>query len=483
MYKTEIEYERNSIKKNSFLSFLITVIRILSNFVLYWIIARFYGAEIFGQFTYSFTVVTIFLILADFGIDILLTVELPRNKNNPHSIFQNLLQVKLIFIFISFLLLFVYAFIVKTSSTSSWLLVILSFYLVSSSILNYIFAFFRGLEKFEIETKITFYYNLSLLIGILALVYFHYNIFIIAALLVLLRVTFLLFAIKLTRNYMGRINFSFNYNQIKLYKNKIGVFGIHYIFNYLYYNIDTLILAYILGEKSVGIFQAAFKILVLLLIIPEIINNALFPTLSRLNNENKLEWLNLSSVINKFLILLILPSSVLLYIHSGDIINLIYGKEQYQESIKVLQYYIFVIVIRFLIEPLGMMLTTSNKQKLRAYTVTLTIMISVILNFILIKKFNVIGAVYAAFITNLIVFIIYFVYNLNICFKWYFTLRYLFFVVTFLMYLYLMIITSNFWLHISINFLFIIIVGTFIFFNKKEKEILLPKFSFLRKFK
>jgi len=467
----DINKER-SIKKNSFFSFLTTTFRVIANFFLFWTIARYYGPEIFGQFTYAFTVVTIFLYLADFGLDILLTTDLPKNIKSINVIFNELITIKLVFIGLASLLLFIYALVVNLSDLAFQLLLILNFYLIATSFINYLFAFFRALEKLEIETKITFIYNLLVIIVIALLNFFKFDIKYVALSLVTFRYIVLLLAIQKSLKFISKIRIIFDFDVLKKYRSKVSIFGTHYIFNYLYYNIDTILLAYIIGEKSVGIFQAAFKLLVILLIIPEIINNALLPALSRLNKENKLTWERYSSLLNKLLMIIIFPAALLVYFNSQNIIDIVYANSQYHVSADVLKYYVFVIVIRFMVEPLGLLLTTSNKQHIRAYTVILVTIISVLINIIFIQKYGVLGVVWTGFITNSLILITYFFFSYDICKKWYLNKQNVYFLFSIILFGLAVFFIKTILAHIFIYLIYLTVFGYYIFLTKEEKALI-----------
>ncbi|MGK9477433.1 flippase [Melioribacter sp. OK-6-Me] len=465
--------EERSIKKNSFFSFLTTSLRVIANFFLFLTIARFYGPEVFGQFTYAFTTITIFLYISDFGIDILLATELPKNRSIIDSIFNELFSIKIIFIVFSFSLLLVYIIIVDIGKVTSGLLIILSFYLITSSLLNYFFAFFKGIERLEIETKVTFIYNLCVIVLIALLYFFNFKIIYIALSLVVFRIFSLAIAYYDLLRFISSIKIKFDFSLINKYRNKVSIFGLHYIFNYLYYNIDTLLLAYILNERAVGIFQAAFKLLVILLIIPEIINNALLPALSRLNNENKLAWEKYSYLFNKFLMIIIFPAAIIIYLNSKDIINFVYDND-FNKSAEILKYYVLIIAIRFLIEPLGLLLTTANKQNLRAYTVFIVTIVSIVMNIIFIHKYGVLGLVWTGFITNLLILITYIFFNYNICKNWYVNKTTLSFFVSIIILALLLAYIKSLLIQFIIAIIYIFVYGYFIFLNREERILINP---------
>ena len=64
--------------------------------------------------------------------------------------------------------------------------------------------------------------------------------------------------------------FHFNLEGWKEARKKVLVFGAHTLFGILYFQIDTILLAFWKGDQDVGIYQAVFRIIVLTLVIVDI---------------------------------------------------------------------------------------------------------------------------------------------------------------------------------------------------------------------
>src|SRR5690625_1812472 len=67
---------------------------------------RLYGAELFGKYTYAFTLVSIFMILAKAGLDNGLIYSIPKNKNK-HISFSFLVNFVISIIIIIILWVFI----------------------------------------------------------------------------------------------------------------------------------------------------------------------------------------------------------------------------------------------------------------------------------------------------------------------------------------------------------------------------------------
>ncbi|MFZ1289658.1 MAG: flippase [Melioribacteraceae bacterium] len=410
------DFER--LGKNSIYSFLTTFFRLFSNVILFWLIARFYGKEIFGQFTIAQTYASVFVLFADFGLDILLTTEIPRNILNSVKIFQRLFSIKLLLTLIAFLGMFILLFFSDYNFQTKQLIIIFIFYAAFYTISNFLFALFKGNEKLHFETKVAFFVNLTSLVVILLLIFLKQNIFIITISFAIIRLLGLVLAVFFAFKILPSISFRLNFSQSKEIINQVIVFGLFLVFGNLYFQLDTILLSFLKDPDSVGIYQAVFRLVMLPLIIPEILINSTLPTLSRLNSTDSLKWEKLGFMLNKFLIIVSIPISVILYFFAPQIISIVYGKAEYFQSIPILKIFAVIVFVRFFSEAYGLMLTTSNRQKIRMYVVVIATVVNLLLNVIFIPIFGAYGAAIVALITNIFVAILFLFNTKSIIGKW-----------------------------------------------------------------
>lgn len=410
--------EIQRLKKNTFYTVLTISSRLLANVFLFWILARFYGPKPFGQFTFAHTLATTFIIFADFGLDILLTSELAATKEKRTLIFQKLFGIKLIFTFLAFLLMLIVSKFFSPSKEALILTSIFSCYLIFTSINNFFSGVFKGYEKFIYETRVALISNFILVFFTVIFIYLKLDIIAIAIAFagtrILATILSLINIFKLDRT----IVFKPDLSGLKEFRNKTLIFGFHMVFSYLFFQVDTLLLAKLKGDISVGIYQAVFKLIMLPLVIPDIFNFSLMPTLSRYFVENKNEWIKIGEGMGKILFVSILPISTILFFYAQPIIRLIYETNKFDASIEVLEVFAIIILVRFLLEPYALMLTTSNKQKVRLVTVLTATLLSIVINVLVIPKYDTYGAAIVSLIVNSFVGLVYF-YHLRKDFsKW-----------------------------------------------------------------
>ncbi|HET53679.1 MAG TPA: hypothetical protein ENN33_00505, partial [Ignavibacteria bacterium] len=296
------DFER--ISKNSIYSFLSIFFRLFSNVILFWLIARFYGKELFGQFTIAQTFASVYVIFADFGLDMLLTIEISRRLSDSKNIFRRYFSVKFVLVVIVFLILVGITFISNFSSEVRQLIIIFGFYAVFTTLTNFLYALFKGNEKLKYETRVSFFVNASSLIVLLPLIFLQHSIVVIAIIFVFLRLSGLLVALFFSFKILPTLSFKLDFSQFKETWKQIIVFGLFLIFGNLYFQLDTILLAYMVDNSSVGEYQAVFRLVMLPLIIPTIFVNSIMPALSRFNSQDIIKWEKLGYILNKLLIII-----------------------------------------------------------------------------------------------------------------------------------------------------------------------------------
>lgn len=406
------------VRRNSVYSFFSIFFRLFSNVILFWLIARFYGKEIFGQFTLAQTFASIFIVFADFGFDMLLATEVPKNKNNSAAIFNSFFPLKLFFTTLAFCGMIIIISFNNYSSDVKILIFIFTFYAIFTTIMNFFFGFLKGHEKLQYEAKVSFIINFGTLAILLFFVINKTNIVIISIIFASTRFLGLLLSTYYALKVQPFIRFKLNFSNYSKVLNQVLIFGSFLIFGNLYFQIDTILISYFKGEGAVGIYQAVFRIILLPLILPEVMINSILPVLSRNYISNNKEWSTLGQTLNKFLIVFGIPIFLATYFFAEEIIHLIYSGKDFAMSIPILRIFSFIILIRFYSETFGLMLTTSGKQKNRMHIVLVATIINAILNIVLIPEFGVIGAAYISLFTNIFVMVSFILQSHELFLKW-----------------------------------------------------------------
>ncbi len=466
--------EITQLKKNSIFYFVSSLSRLVANSLVFIIIARIFGAEDFGSFSTAHTLATLFLLLADFGFDVLITTEIARNRSDIESIVGKYFPIKFVFTFGAAILLAFTNLILPISDKSKTLVLIFTFYMVFTSLLNLLFAFFRGMEKFKYEAIISMVSNFILLLMITILAYIQLELSLIAISMVLVKLISLIAAYWIYKRNLKSVNYNFNFFKLKTEFRKVMIFGFHLLFGTLYFQIDSILILTIRGEFEAGLYQAVFKLMVIALIIPDVMVGALIPTLTRLFSNFDIKWENISRVLFKVLYLSGLLVGFIFFSFSEFILTTIYNKPEYLQSAFLLRVAGIIVFIRYFFETFAASLTVQDKQIHRTITVIIVSIISVSLNIILLPKYGIEASILISLFTNLIAGIFYSIFVHKFFIKWVLDPKFIFpiFIIIILSLPFFGNIFVSNYIHIFAVSLVFIIATTFFNFSAKERQLL-----------
>ncbi|MBU1298106.1 MAG: polysaccharide biosynthesis C-terminal domain-containing protein, partial [Bacteroidetes bacterium] len=317
--------------------------------------------------------------------------------------FKKYFPIKLLFSVFALIGIWLLPLFATLSELTQLLILILSFNIIFSALTNYFFALFKGIEQFNHETKITFYINLVLLSLLIVLGLLKVPIQYLALTFILTRSLGLILSALKAYKLLTPNSFHFSFRGLGQEWRTVSIFGLHLVFAYLFFQLDTILLSLWKGDLEVGIYQSAFKIIAFVLVIPDVIVNALLPVLSNYHDHSREKWLIAAKLLNKTLFMLSIPIGLILFLYSDQIIHLLYVDSSFKQAIPILKIFAIIIVIRFSVETFALMLTTSLRQYTRMLIVIAATIINFLINLYAIPKYGVIGAAYTSLLTNLFV--------------------------------------------------------------------------------
>ncbi|MCE7698132.1 MAG: flippase, partial [Methanobacterium paludis] len=277
-------------------------------------------------------------------------------------------------------------------------------------------SIFQAFEKMEYMSLNIILNAVLMLAGVLTVIYYGFDIIALASVYfissgIILILTFFIYSWKF---FLPKIHLDLNFWKPTL--NEASFFGLSSILVVIYFYIDSVMLSIMVGNSAVGIYNAAYKLIFVLLFIPSVFVTSIFPLMSQhfesAKNLLKLEYEK--SV--KYLFAIAMFIFVYGFVFADKIILIIYGGN-YTASIAALQALIFVVPIIFITNLFGNILGAINRQKAITIVTGANALINITLNLILIPKFSYIGASAATVATEGLGFILMFTYLSKYFFK------------------------------------------------------------------
>ncbi len=388
------------IMKNSVAILVGRVYHALLNLVAVGLIARYLKVEKFGDYAFILAVCTVFMVITDMGIHRIGIREMSRDLSRANDIFWASSFAKAMLSLLTFLGIALTINLMSNDkevihATYICAVAVIVFFLGDIFLANYI-AFERmgyaALSHFVEGTTyllfVALFIHLDLgLNGIFWALLFSY-------------IARIIFGFVVTQKNFFNLRFSLN-PSMAYYLVKEGFpIGINRILQKASVRIDTILIKLMRSRAEVGIYHGPYRIILTLVLVPQSITEALFPMISRLAVESKDAVSQVLERSFKFMLIMVIPFSMVMISFSNMIIHIVLGKE-FVKAIPVLQIFSIVWGIMFFNELFTKFLSASNRQVLATKAMAICLGINVILDVILIYFYGYLGAVIATLFAEL----------------------------------------------------------------------------------
>lgn len=399
--------ESQKLAKNTTILLASEIINKVLSFFLIIIIARYLGDVGLGKYSFVFAFVGIFYIISDFGISMLMTREVAKDRLLTKKYTDNVFTFKVIIAVFTILVPFMI--ILLTEKSFDVRIGVLIAGIAMS--LNYMAYPFRNV--FLAHEKQIYHAVYSIIERIIAftlgivVLYLGYGLLSFLMVLVLSNFVSLIYSYLVVSKKFTKVGFELDINFLKGALKKSLPFWFTLIFMTFYFKIDTIMLGFMSGFQVTGWYNAAYKIIDAFTAIPFIIAIVVFPVMSRFhkNKEKFLQLLYKKSFY--YLFMLGLPLAVGTTLIAGRIILFVY-KSAFENSTIALQILIWAVMFIFVNYIMGYLLNSIEKQVLFTYSTGFCALLNVALNLILIPKYSYIGASIATVLTECLNFMILF---------------------------------------------------------------------------
>ena len=394
--------------KNAGILFAANIISKALNFLYVVYLARYLGAGGFGIISFALAFTLILGVFADLGLQSLSLREISRSKNEAGRYFSNIAFIKIILGIIIFSLLVIAVKRLDYSRDAARVIYLIGLSIIVSSFNNFIYAVYQAREDVKYMGIGNILNSLSMLAGISAAAYFKSGIIIFSGVFLVSAIIVLLYNLTVISYKFFRPKLAAD---LKFWKKLIKgavPFGLVNVFVIIYFKIDSVMLGTMKTQKIVGYYNASYRIIdVFTALVPSIIFAVIYPKMSAyIELPEKLK----SVYIVSFKISLIagLIISVITVFFARYFVLFIYGRGYYNgvDSLKILVWAFFFICVSSITSGL---ISSINRQALVTVVAGFGAVINICLNFILIPRFSLNGAAFATVITELLMFLIYFI--------------------------------------------------------------------------
>ena len=379
------------------------LLRIVSFFIPI-LIAREFGSELFGQYSYALAFTVLFVIFADFNVGGMIIREIAINRTKANLYISNALFIKTVLSFLAIIFVVLSTLLIHKSFSINLFIYLINIYAIIKSFIGFFYSILSAYEKIKYVIYLRIIENMLLVLFFGVLLYFKQTLLIIVIGFILSSILTCLIVIAFIKNKYADFSLKRNVDVLKYLFKKNLPFGLSVVFSVAYFNIDTLMVSYFKGYELTGIYSVAFVFFTSSTILLSPLSSVLLPVLSRKLVEYKDNFQNQYNAINKTLkySLILVAIGILIslfYIIFADIIiDILYGFEFARSSIS-LKILAIIIPFWFIYLIIGTIFSALGRQYIYTFSLFIGVILNIFLNLILIPVYSEVGAAIASLIT------------------------------------------------------------------------------------
>lgn len=364
------------------------------------------GLPAFGRLEYYLSLVFIFTVVADFGLEQWTTREVARRTSELGRLLPNLLSLRIPFTFLAVASLFIYLRFISDNQQIGLPGTIALLYLTCFSFQTIVRGFMRGFGLMDYEALFNFIEKLLVVLLGISAIYFGFGYQVVLSAFLIANSFVLLLSFFLIRTKSDWRRGWFEMAVWPGYVKGAGLFGIAAVFITIFYRQDTILLTEIAGDEATGSYRSPYRIVEGLWMLPQMLSVTLYPVLSALHHERK-DIGAICAGAFRFLIGMSLPIAVGGMLVANSLVALLFPDNTEGGIIfSALIWTTPFVYGNFLV---GTILAATDRQKINLLGSVLAVAVNLGLNLWAIPRWGAVGAAMVAVVTQAIYFITMFI--------------------------------------------------------------------------
>ena len=385
-----------SIFKNTSWLTVSQVITSVCAFIWTIIIARYLGVADYGIVSFAVSFTGLLGILMDFGMSIYITREIAKNKDAIEKYCNNIFLFKLILALVLFILSAILLYLMNYPFITIVVTLIFTAELVFISMTYFLNGIFQAFENVKYQAIGTILNSILLLLGILATIWFDFGVIAIAI------------------SYAFGCSIFFGYMFLKYIKT----------FSFPKFELDLKFIKEVFlnsipfGLTNFNLFinKSAYNIIYVFTTFFVVYQSVIFPIMSKFFKESQ-DLLKITYELSvKYLLLIILPISIVIFFYARPLVDLIYTNQYSLASVPV-QILIWTVSFLFINGAASTLLNAINKEFIVTKVYIAAAIFNVLLNLILIPMFDYNGAAMATVLSEILITVLTLYYIFKTDFK------------------------------------------------------------------
>ncbi|MBI3378234.1 MAG: flippase [Nitrospirae bacterium] len=382
-------------------------IDVASNFLLLALVARYLGVAEFGVYSFLIAVIwTVFPFLLMGGPRILAR-DISQDKKNASALIGSAITLIGLLGIPAIVITAVYVLLFNLSPDSAILAFVILLSMLAMGATRTLNSVFVAFERMHFETIMSVFISLSSLLFTAAAIYLDLGLRYIFIGMLLSNISSLGISIFFSMRHFSVVPMLGIKKDIILYLlRESAPIAVSQFLLQIYLYSGVFVLKLLSSNFDLGLFQAPYRLITRLQVIPMTFVLAMLPVISQLAaNESAREILRTKALfVSKILIIVSLPIMIFGFIFSEKIIYLLFGAA-FSKSIIALQIQILGLGLFFLNTFFEILFISLKKQRYQVVLTALGLFVSLVLNFIMVPDYGYIAASAAVPISQAVIFL------------------------------------------------------------------------------
>lgn len=361
------------------------------------LIARYLGVELFGLYGYVTSIIAILTVLSYFGIQRIIIREIAKDKSCVNKCMGAGIILRVILSIATLGIIYLASMLLDLEPEAITALLVFGLSEIIMSFISLFVSVFTALEKMHYDTLFTAVSRAINLALIGMVVYFDLGFSALFTVYLIGNLFSLGLALMFTFSRLGWPEFKIDFSFWKFLLRESLPLMLATSISKTFFRVDVFLLKFFKTLSDVSMFYGPHFLIIRLQVIPVTLSTVLFPSLARLAKHSPESLSNVFERAFKILISISLPLTLTAMVLADDFIVLYFGQDFAKAAI-VFKILIWTINFMFLECLMVFLLISINKQWFPVYSNTVTLIVNIVLDVILIPKYGYVGASVATLI-------------------------------------------------------------------------------------
>lgn len=376
------------------------------NFLLFILVARTFGQESIGHYSFAMALGGFCIVFADFGLYYLTIKELSHKVLPFEEAFSSIWSLRIILsLSVTGTLILLTPFMPVSPEAQSLILIIgISF--IFGTIVDGFSAVFIAHEDMQVPGLLDCSHRVTGAVAAIVVLLSGGKLFTAVSMLPIMAVIHSWGGYYLAKRRFGRPKLTTSWPSVSKKLREAIPYGLSEFLSQMGIRTNIVLLGFLLGTTAAGTYNVAYRITISLIFFSNLVRIVLLPTAANLHAQDKARLVDLYRNSLSLMVFLGLPTSCGIWLIAPDLIALLFG-QNYSESIPVLRILSALIFLFSLRNILGTFLTAVNLQSERTKHEGYGALSIVAGNLLLIPIWGVIGSAFATIVSEILLLVLF----------------------------------------------------------------------------